>query len=65
MRVVCLSLPAVALMAATVLGTPSPQLQAPAVFAIQCAGCHGEEGRGTAQGPALAMNQRLAEQSAD
>ena len=50
---------------ATVLGTSSPQVQAPPLFAVQCAGCHGEEGLGTAKGPALAMNQRVAEQSAD
>ena len=35
------------------------------MFAVQCAGCHGPEALGTAQGPALAMNQRVAEQSAD
>jgi PQQ-dependent dehydrogenase (methanol/ethanol family) len=50
---------------AAVRATPSPQLQAPPLFALQCAGCHGEEGRGTAKGPALAMNPRVAEQSAD
>jgi PQQ-dependent dehydrogenase (methanol/ethanol family) len=50
---------------ATILGAPSPQVQAPPVFAVQCAGCHGEDGLGTAKGPALAMNQRVAEQSAD
>ena len=49
----------------TVLGSSSPQVQPPAVFALQCAGCHGEEGLGTAKGPALAMNQRVAEQSAN
>jgi len=64
MRRVCLSLPALALMVATVLGTASPQVQVPPVFAVQCAGCHGQDGVGTAQGPALAMNQRVAEQSA-
>ena len=50
---------------ATFLGTSSPQVQAPPLFAVQCAGCHGEEGLGTAKGPALAMNQRVAEQSAE
>lgn len=35
------------------------------MFTAQCAGCHGEDGLGTAKGPALAMNQRVAEQSAD
>ncbi len=47
------------------LGTSIRQVQPPAVFAVQCAGCHGEEALGTAKGPALAMNQRVAEQSAD
>jgi len=49
----------------TARGASSPQAQAPAVFAAQCAGCHGEEGLGTAKAPGLAMNQRVAEQSAD
>jgi PQQ-dependent dehydrogenase (methanol/ethanol family) len=48
-----------------VLGTSSPQTQAPPVFAVQCAGCHGEEGLGTTKGPALALSPRVAEQSAD
>ena len=78
-RIVRLSLPTLALIVgggltfpawtdgtvAAVLATPSPQVQAPPLFAVQCAGCHGEEGLGTAKGPALAMNQRVAEQSAD
>ena len=79
-RIVRVSLPVVALLVAsgltvrpssgpkvltTVLAASSPQAQAPAVFTAQCAGCHGEEGLGTAKGPALAMNQRVAEQSAD
>ena len=34
-------------------------------FALNCAGCHGDEGRGTAQGPALAMNPRVAVQTPD
>src|SRR5207237_6415636 len=50
---------------AAVRATPSPRVQAPPLFAVQCAGCHGEEGLGTAKGPALAMNQRVAEQSPD
>jgi PQQ-dependent dehydrogenase (methanol/ethanol family) len=50
---------------AATLATPSPQPQPPSAFAEQCAGCHGEEGRGTAKGPALAMNPRVAEQTAD
>jgi PQQ-dependent dehydrogenase (methanol/ethanol family) len=43
----------------------SPQVQPPPIFTVQCAGCHGDEGLGTAKGPALAMNPRLADQSAD
>jgi PQQ-dependent dehydrogenase (methanol/ethanol family) len=35
------------------------------VFSKNCAGCHGEEGRGTAKGPGLALNPRVAEQSSD
>lgn len=34
-------------------------------FAARCAPCHGEDARGTAQGPGLAMNPRVAEQSMD
>ena len=34
-------------------------------FATRCAGCHGEEARGTAKGPGLAMNPRVAEQSVE
>jgi hypothetical protein len=80
-RIVRLSLPTLALIVgrgvtfsgwtggtiAPVLATDasSPQVQAPAMFAVQCAGRHGEEGLGTAKGSALAMNQRVAEQSAD
>ena len=75
-RIGRLSLPALALIMgggltfptwadAPLFGTSSTQVQAPPVFAAQCAGCHGEEGLGTAKGPALAMNQRVAEQSAD
>ena len=66
MPIVRLSVPTLALaLVATVLAASSRQGQAPPVFAAQCAGCHGEDGRGTAQGPALAMNQRVAEQSAE
>lgn len=32
-------------------------------FATHCAACHGEDGRGTAKGPGLAMNPRVAVQS--
>src|SRR5437660_6227663 len=34
-------------------------------FVKYCAGCHGEDARGGAQGPGLAMNRRVAEQTAD
>ena len=65
-RMVCLAWPTLALaLVGTVLAASSRQGQAPAVFAAQCAACHGENGLGTAQGPALAMNQRVAEQSAE
>ncbi len=66
-RIVRLALPTLALTAggALTFGAPFSQTQAPSVFALQCASCHGDEGLGTAKGPALAMNQRVAEQSAD
>jgi PQQ-dependent dehydrogenase (methanol/ethanol family) len=34
-------------------------------FAKHCSGCHGAEARGTAQGPGLAANPRVAEQSVE
>jgi len=34
------------------------------VFARRCAGCHGQDARGTGKGPGLAANPRLAGQSA-
>jgi mono/diheme cytochrome c family protein len=34
-------------------------------FAGHCATCHGEDARGTAQGPGLAMNPRVAAQSVE
>ncbi len=34
-------------------------------FASRCAPCHGEDGRGTAKGPGLAMNPRVAVQSVE
>jgi PQQ-dependent dehydrogenase (methanol/ethanol family) len=46
------------------LFSASPLL-AQSPFAARCAPCHGEEARGTAQGPGLAMNPRVAEQSVD
>jgi PQQ-dependent dehydrogenase (methanol/ethanol family) len=62
-RMACLSLAMAALSAGAVRS--SIQTEAPSVFAAQCAACHGEDGRGTAQGPALAMNPRVADQTAD
>ena len=35
------------------------------LFTNRCAACHGEDARGTAKGPGLAMNPRVAEQSAE
>ena len=37
--------------------------QIPPVFENHCAGCHGADAGGTAQGPRLTMNPRIAEQS--
>jgi PQQ-dependent dehydrogenase (methanol/ethanol family) len=34
------------------------------LFRANCAGCHGDDARGTAKGPGLAMNSRVAEQTA-
>jgi PQQ-dependent dehydrogenase (methanol/ethanol family) len=43
-----------------------PALRAqPDVFRVRCAPCHGDDARGTAQGPGLAMNPRVAAQSAE
>jgi PQQ-dependent dehydrogenase (methanol/ethanol family) len=35
------------------------------LFATRCAECHGEDARGTAKGPGLAMNPRVAAQSVE
>lgn len=43
----------------------SQQLQPQQLFSRNCAGCHGDDGHGSGKGPSLAMNQRVAEQSAD
>ncbi len=53
------------LIATTMLTTAAlwPQTQSP--FVRHCAACHGPEGRGSAQGPGLANNPRVAEQSQD
>jgi PQQ-dependent dehydrogenase (methanol/ethanol family) len=37
----------------------------PPPFIARCATCHGDEGRGTAQGPGLVMNPRVAAQSVE
>src|SRR5262249_23599013 len=41
------------------------QLSPPQAFVKHCAACHGEEARGTAKGPGLAGNPRVARQSAE
>lgn len=40
------------------------QSRAHQLFSANCAGCHGENARGTAKAPGLEMNPRVAEQSA-
>jgi PQQ-dependent dehydrogenase (methanol/ethanol family) len=37
----------------------------PPLYVQHCASCHGEEARGTARGPGLAMSPRVAERSVD
>jgi len=44
---------------------PLSAQQAAELFSRNCAGCHGENVRGTAKGPGLEGNPRVAEQSAD
>ncbi|MGJ5816352.1 PQQ-binding-like beta-propeller repeat protein [Paludibaculum fermentans] len=53
-----------ALLVLSLLLAPSV-LPAQQPFARHCAGCHGDDGRGTAKGPGLAMNPRVAVQSAE
>jgi PQQ-dependent dehydrogenase (methanol/ethanol family) len=43
----------------------APQLLPQQLFTDHCAACHGEDARGTAKGPGLAMNPRVAEQSVE
>ena len=50
------------LMAGAAMGQ---QVKAPPAFAANCAGCHGEYGHGSAKGPGLAMNPRVAVQTAE
>ncbi len=47
------------------LGSFAQQPTAQQLFRINCSGCHGDDARGSAKGPGLAMNPRVAEQSAD
>ena len=47
------------------LALAAPALLAQTPFSRRCAACHGEDARGTAQGPGLANNRRVAEQSVD
>lgn len=42
-----------------------PQLLSHPLFITRCGACHGEDARGTAKGPGLAMNPRVAAQSVD
>ena len=53
---------ALVLAAAGAAAQDSPQ---PDAFATHCAGCHGADAGGTAKAPTLAMNPRVAEQSAE
>jgi PQQ-dependent dehydrogenase (methanol/ethanol family) len=41
------------------------QLLPERLFTNQCSACHGEDARGTAKGPGLAMNPRVAQQSVE
>lgn len=43
----------------------APQLPAQQSFATRCAGCHGEDARGSAKAPGLAANPRVAAQSVE
>ncbi len=43
----------------------APQQTTPQAFTANCAGCHGDDARGTAKAPGLAMNQRIAGQSVE
>jgi glucose dehydrogenase len=47
----------------TLLVLFSAQQAPPQLFATRCVACHGDDARGTAQGPGLATNPRIAEQS--
>src|SRR5689334_17747945 len=45
-----------------VTAQPAPP---PAPFTARCAACHGDDARGTARGPGLVMNPRVAVQSSE
>src|SRR5690349_2708900 len=47
------------------LQSVAQQLSSQQLFRNNCAACHGDDARGTAKGPGLAMNPRVAEQTAD
>ena len=47
------------------LASAQASAQTPPVFAKNCGGCHGDEGRGGSKGPTLAANQRVAQQSVE
>ena len=44
---------------------PAQQTAAQLLFATNCSGCHGEDGRGGSKGPSLASNPRVARQTGD
>src|SRR5215203_4159760 len=54
------------LVALPLLAAVAPQpAPAPPPFAARCASCHGEEAAGTARGPGLVLNPRVAAQSSE
>src|SRR5690349_16954317 len=44
---------------------PAQPVSSQQLFATRCAPCHGEDARGSGKAPGLAMNPRVAEQSAE
>lgn len=58
----CMHETVVTVLAAFILW-PAQPLFSQSLFSRNCAGCHGEDARGTAKAPGLAMNPRVAEQS--
>ena len=47
------------------LSLPAQNAATQQLFQTNCGGCHGQDARGTAKAPGLAMNQRVAGQSPD